>query len=342
MNIAGSTLARPMLVTMADGRGRISPLGLAALAVVGEGVNGAALRQRMEAEGALLDDGTETALLDELSELGLIRVARNEGNGSTYVTTSLGAQIAQRIGVGEAAAQLEELERLRTDLLSTIAHEMRTPLTAVRTSVGLLQDGSAQPSSEQRQQLLDVIERNAERMQRLIADILDLSRFRSGAIRLQSRRFDARQMAQEVIAGIQPIAEQRHQVLELEPASRPVAVFGDHRRLEQALVNLVSNAQRFAPDGGRVTVSVESDRATVRWRVRDDGPGIPAEDRARLFERFFVGRSDRNAPRDGVGLGLPTALAIAQAHGGTIEVDSQPGQGSTFTLAVPVAGAGEE
>jgi signal transduction histidine kinase len=190
--------------------------------------------------------------------------------------------------------------------------------------------------------LLDVIERNAERMQRLIADILDLSRFRSGAIRLQSRRFDARQMAQEVIDGIQPIAEQRHQLLELEPAAKPVAVFGDHRRLEQALLNLVSNAQRFAPDGGRVTVGVESDGQTVRWRVRDDGPGIPADDRARLFERFFVGRSDRNAPRDGVGLGLPTALAIAQAHGGTIEVDSEPGQGSTFILAVPVAGASEE
>jgi signal transduction histidine kinase len=121
----------------------------------------------------------------------------------------------------------------------------------------------------------------------------------------------------------------------------PVFVFGDHRRLEQALVNLISNAQKFSPAGADVTVSVESREKLVRWRVEDRGPGIAEADQARLFERFFVGRGDRSRAREGVGLGLPTALAIAQAHGGTIDVDSELGRGSTFTLVVPVDGPGE-
>src|SRR4029079_5946537 len=99
-----------------------------------------------------------------------------------------------------------------------------------------------------------------------------------------------------------------------------------------------SNAQRFAPDGGTVTVRVTERGEDTTWAVTDAGPGIPAADQERLFERFFVGRNDVTGPRQGVGLGLPTALAIAQAHDGTIEVDSEPGRGSTFTLVVPTHG----
>ena len=115
-------------------------------------------------------------------------------------------------------------------------------------------------------------------------------------------------------------------------------MYGDHRRLEQALVNLLSNALRFSPEGGRVTVAVGREARWATLSVRDAGPGIPDADRPRLFERFFVGRTDRGGPRDGVGLGLPTALAIAQAHGGRIDVESEPGSGSTFRLVVPIDG----
>jgi signal transduction histidine kinase len=327
-----------MLTFMPEGRLSLSPLALAALALVGEEVDRQSLVQRFGEAGAAVADEAAADLLAQLADLGMIRVARASASEATYVTTSLGSKIAARTQGGRAPAQLHELETLRTDLLSTIAHEMRTPLTAVRTSVGVLRYSSARPTAAQSEALLDVIERNADRMQRLIGDILDLSRFRAGTIRLQSRRFDAREMAHGVVEGIRPLADQRRQTLELRSARGDTTVFGDHRRLEQALLNLVSNAQRFAPDGGHVAVHVRGDGETMRWSVTDDGPGIPAADRRRLFERFFVGRSDRNSPRDGVGLGLPTALAIAQAHGGTIEVRSRPGTGSTFTLAVPVAG----
>jgi signal transduction histidine kinase len=191
--------------------------------------------------------------------------------------------------------------------------------------------------------MLETIGRNADRMQRLVGDILDLARYRSGSIRLQLRRFDATAMAMSAVAVMEPLVQLRNQRLDLDlPESHGPLVFGDHRRLEQALVNLVSNAQRFAPDGGRIAVAVAADGDAVRWNVTDDGPGIPLDDQARLFERFFVGGTDRQDRREGVGLGLPTALAIAQAHGGTIEVDSVPGRGSTFGLVVPIGGPEEE
>ena len=120
-------------------------------------------------------------------------------------------------------------------------------------------------------------------------------------------------------------------------------MYGDRARLDRALLNLVANAHHFAPDGGRITVRLKNgDDGLIRWSVTDDGPGISAADQAHLFERFFVGGHDPDAPQEGVGLGLPRALAIAQAHGGSIEVQSRPGRGSTFTLVVPSAGPPEE
>ena len=243
------------------------------------------------------------------------------------------------LGARDETERLAELEQLRTDLLSTIAHELRTPLTAVRTSVSLLQDAEHAPDEDQRNTLLATIDRNALRMQRLVGDILDLARFRAGSIQLQLRRFDAGELATAVIDRSRPLAEAAGQELRLATSAKPVWVFGDYRRLEQALVNLLSNAQKFSPAGAAVDIDVQRQcDGTVSWRVTDRGPGISAGRQTRLFERFFVGLNDRAGGGRGVGLGLPTALAIAQAHRGTIEVESVLGEGSTFTLVVPAEG----
>jgi signal transduction histidine kinase len=321
-----------------------SALAVAALALLDHGLTATALAGRLEAEGARVEPATADQALRELVALGLVRIARRGAAGPEYVTTSLGGQVREQGLLAGSGEILREIERLRTDLLSTIAHELRTPLTAVRTSAGLLLDPASRPTDEQRQAMLETIERNAARMQRLVADILDITRFRSGAIRLQLRPFDASVLADEVASAIRPLALERGLRIDIvAPADGGPTVFGDHRRLEQALLNLVSNAQRFATDGGTVVIQVEADAAgDVRWAVTDDGPGIAPADQARLFERFFVGRNDRAGAREGVGLGLPTALAIAQAHGGTIDVRSLPGAGSTFTLVVPAAGPGTD
>jgi signal transduction histidine kinase len=178
-------------------------------------------------------------------------------------------------------------------------------------------------------------------MQGVITDVLEISRFRSGAIRLQSRRFDAFELAGAVVEALRPLTEKRRHRLQLS-GDPPTIVFGDYRRLERALMNLVSNAHRYTSDGGEISIDVAAIGDNVCWRVTDTGPGISRTDQRQLFERFFVGRTGQGDANEGVGLGLPMALAIAQAHGGTIEVQSEPGAGSSFSLMVPAAGPAEE
>jgi two-component system phosphate regulon sensor histidine kinase PhoR len=316
-----------------------SPLLRALLPLIADGADEATIAATFARLGMDPRPGVIHDLLEDAAALGLVRVAAPGANGPRFVLTSLGQQLTAADDLdGADSDRLRDLETLRTDLSATIAHELRTPLTAIRTCAGLLMSDDAQPSPEQHRTLVQTIERNAERMQRVVGDILDLARFRAGSIALQLRRFDPVAMGGEVIASIAPVAEAEGVRVELASPSRRLTVFGDHRRLEQAVLNLVSNAVRFSPAGGRVVVEVSAAQGWVRVAVRDDGPGIAPDDQRRLFERFFVGRTDRTGPRDGVGLGLPTALAIAQAHGGRIEVQSAPGAGSTFSLVVPQDG----
>jgi signal transduction histidine kinase len=234
---------------------------------------------------------------------------------------------------------LEELERLRSELLATVGHELRTPLTAIRTSIGLLLDPGLEPSDDQRQQLLGTIGRSADRMQRLLTELLDLARLRSGRVEMTWASLDARDVAREVEAAVGPMAATRDQRLVVELPDAPITVWGDRGRLEQALLNLVANAQKFSPEGADVLLRVSADPdGRVRWSVVDSGPGIAPNEQERLFERFFVGASDRHVAGGGTGIGLPTALAIAQAHGGAIEVDSEVGRGSAFHLVIEPGG----
>jgi signal transduction histidine kinase len=211
----------------------------------------------------------------------------------------------------------------------------------VRTSVGLLLDPALDPSSAQQHTLLETIDRNASRMQRVVDDILDLARFRAGRVQLQLRRFDATELARSSIASVAPLAHARRQDIELSAPPGNVPVFGDFRRLEQALVNLLSNAGKYSPGGTAISVPVASSGQEVSWAVADRGPGIRPDDQARLFERFFVAARDGTEAAGGIGLGLPISLSIVEAHGGRIDVDSQPGRGSTFRMIVPAEGPAE-
>lgn len=320
-----------------------SPLAVAALALIHDHVTPSDLTTRFATAGAGIEERSSEALLDELSGLGLARVVRGVHGDGDYYPTPLGARLlgASFAGRPEHADVLAEIEHMRTDILATIAHELRTPLTAVRSSIGLLLDPAIDPSADQHQTLLETIDRNATRMQRVVGDILDLARFRAGRVQLQLRRFDATELAQSAISSVAVLAESRGQTIALEEPARPVLVFGDYRRLEQALVNLLSNAEKYSPEGRRITVSVAGVGLEVAWTVTDQGHGIKAADKARLFERFFVGGRDRSEATAGIGLGLPITLLIVEAHDGRIDVHSRPGHGSTFSIVVPAAGPKE-
>ena len=318
-------------------------MAVAALALMQGGATVADLESRFSENGADLRPGIVEDLLSELESLGLVRIARG-APAREYVLSSLGRRLVEHGAWTDAAVPMKDLERMRTDFLSIIAHELRTPITVMRTLTGLLLDPASDPTAEQRRTMLETMERNAERMQHLIGEILDLARYRAGTIGLQLRQFDATELAESAVATIRPLAERPRPDGRAAPSARSgPRVYGDRPRLDRALLNLVANAHHFAPDGGRITVRLKGPSdGLIRWSVTDDGPGISAVDQAHLFERFFVGRHDPNAPQEGVGLGLPRALAIAQAHGGSIEVRSRPGHGSTFTLVVPSAGPPEE
>lgn len=291
-----------------------------------------------EAHGLHVSHDDAARLLTRATAIGLARVADDLNGAQRYVATSLGQRAATALLAvdPELAVGLEELERLRSELLATIGHELRTPLTAVRTSVGLLLDPGLDPSDAQRQQLLATIGRSADRMQRLLAELLDLARLRSGRAEMEFASFDARDVARDLVSEVSPVAAARDQRLLLDVPEQPVRLRADRRRIEQAVLNLVSNAQKFSGPGADVTLRiVRDDDGAVRWTVIDQGPGIGPDERERLFERFFVGTSDRRGAGGGSGIGLPTALAIAQAHGGTIQVESELGIGSAFHLVVP-------
>ncbi|MEO8246137.1 MAG: ATP-binding protein [Chloroflexota bacterium] len=322
---------------------RPSPLAVAALALLGEHVTPAGLVERLAAINATIDERLARALLDELCGLGLGRVVRGPSTEGDYFSTPLGERILGMSIAGQSKPLdlLTEIEQMRTEILTTIAHELRTPLTAVRTSIGLLLDPAIEPNADQHHALLEAINRNTTRMQRVVGDILDVARFRSGRIQLQLRRFDASELARSAISSVALLAEARGQTIEFESPVEPISVFGDYRRLEQALVNLLSNAEKYSPEEASITVSVAEAGAEVSWTVRDRGHGISTADQARLFERFFVASRDRSETTAGIGLGLPISLLIAQAHDGRIDVRSDPGHGSTFCIAVPASGPRE-
>ena len=266
-----------------------------------------------------------------------VRVTRGQGMALSLQLILVGE--TQKLLLARDVTQAERVDAMRRDFVANVSHELRTPLTAIRTSVGLLLDPGIVPSPDQRQQLLSTIGRSADRMQRLLTELLDLARLRSGRAELQRAAFDARDVARDVAAAVEPMAAARSQRVRMELPERAVRMVGDRRRLEQALLNLVANAQKFSPAGAEIDLSLaRTDDGAVRWTVVDRGPGIGAEEQARLFERFFVGTSDGNVAGGGAGIGLPTALAIAQGHGGTIEVDSEVGRGSIFHLVVPAGG----
>jgi signal transduction histidine kinase len=277
-------------------------------------------------------------ILAQLGHLGLAGIASvtSDASSARFVTTVLGRrEIAAVAASAELDAQLADLEHLRNELISAVAHELRTPLTAIRTCVGLLQDEHVRPNEAETQQLLANIAASAERMQQFVADVLDIARFRAGSVRLQLRQFDAVALVHDVARLSEPLIATRRQRLHVDAPAPPIPVYADRRRVEQVLVNLLSNASKFSPDESEIVIDVQKHDSDVIWSVRDHGAGIPPEDQPHLFERFFV--ANPRGDSAGTGLGLPLSLAIAEAHQGSIEVETEVGRGSTFRLRIPAS-----
>jgi signal transduction histidine kinase len=235
------------------------------------------------------------------------------------------------------ASELEQVERLRRDLVANVSHELKTPISALRAHLENLLDGVERPDPE----TLQIMLQQSERLSRLVEQLLDLSRLESGDVPMDPQPMALAPLVAQVMSEVEVAAAGRSaDVRNLVPRDLE-QVMADPERIHQVLYNLLDNAVRFTPPDGsvQVTAAVAGDRCEVT--VADTGPGIPAEHLPFVFERFYradAARARGSAGSGGTGIGLAIVRSVVQAHGGTVRAESEPGRGSAFTFDLPLAG----
>jgi signal transduction histidine kinase/FixJ family two-component response regulator len=279
--------------------------------------------------------------------LGALSLAISE-SGRRYGPTdlALAEDLGYRAGVAIDHARLyheaQNAVRVRDQFLSIASHELKTPLTALLGNAQMLQRRAIREGnfSARDQRALHVIAAQAVRLNKMIAALLDISRIELGQLSIERAPMDLCALARRVTAEMQPTLEQH--VIEYSDTNEPLWVEGDELRLEQVLQNLIGNAVKYSPAGGTVTIRVEQRGSYACAIVQDQGIGIPVNSVPQLFTRFY--RADNVNPQNisGMGIGLFVVKEIVSLHGGTVEVASQEGQGSTFTVCLPLAAAASE
>ncbi|MET9849269.1 ATP-binding protein [Streptomyces ossamyceticus] len=232
--------------------------------------------------------------------------------------------------------KLRALDQAKSDFLSTVSHELRTPLTSIVGYIELLKDEETGPLTPPQLRMLDVVDRNANRLRALIEDLLTLSRIESGTFGSMKKPVDLHGLVASAADAIRPAAEAASVALETRCPARPLVLEADGDQLDRVLMNLLSNAVKFTPEGGKVTVATETRNGEAVLTVSDNGIGIPPAEQEKLFQRFFRASNATDAAIPGTGLGLTIVHTIVANHGGEMEVHSEEGRGTTFTARLPL------
>lgn len=266
-------------------------------------------------------------------------------NAALYEEAQRGREAAEREG-----QRLRELEQMKDEFLSTAAHELRTPLTTIRMSAGIVEEQlrmmaegqsaspptAARPVDARLLDLMALVLDGSQRMHSLVNDLLDLTRLEQGRATLFVENLDLRDVVRASVAATMPLFESKGQHLSMRLPEVYCGVRGDRQRLEQIVINLLSNAGKYSPDGSQVEIRTIRSGDECLVTVRDNGPGVPAEEREQIFERFYRSSLHRQDRTPSTGLGLPIARKIADMHKGRVWVEPAQGGGSIFTLALPV------
>jgi PAS domain S-box-containing protein len=241
------------------------------------------------------------------------------------------------IALGIDVTRLKEADRMKDHFVSVVSHELRTPLTAMRGSLGLLAGGVAGEMPAEARPLVDIALQNSDRLWRLVNDLLDIEKMSAGHVDFRVQPLDWRPLLAEAVEASRGLMQQYDVGFELDPG-KALRVRGDPDRLSQVLSNLILNAAKFSPPGGIVTVGAEPlPGGRVRTRIRDRGPGIPREFRARIFQPFSQAESGDSRRTGGTGLGLAISREIVTRLGGAIGFDDAPGGGTVFWFDLPEA-----
>ncbi|MBD2101426.1 PAS domain S-box protein [Leptolyngbya sp. FACHB-261] len=235
----------------------------------------------------------------------------------------------------QANANLSRLEKLKSELVATVSHEIRMPIATVATAIAALKSLAPQLSPEATK-VLDISERESRRLARLVNSLLDFAKLDSGTYRWREEPVDLKAILLQAVQATQPLYENRHIQLHCALAEPTFEVCGDSDRLVQLVINLLDNAAKFSPMHTQVWLSLERQDQQAMVSVRDQGPGIPDEQQLNVFELFSQMQEPNGKRPRGIGLGLYLCRQIAQHHGGYLTVQSQPGQGSTFSLSLPL------
>ena len=230
---------------------------------------------------------------------------------------------------------LRESDKAKSELISVVSHDLRTPLTSIVGYLEVIRDGEAGPLTAEQERFLAIVKRNADRLLTLANDLLFISRAEAGRIDLNFEELTLDRVAADAVENQRPDAVAHRVGLQLE-SSLSAPIMADRRRLDELIANLVSNAVKFTPAGGSVAVAVTSGEGCVRLEVSDTGVGIPLDQQEHLFERFY--RSPDASGTPGAGLGLAIVKAIADAHDARITVRSRLGEGTTFRVEFPCLG----
>jgi len=254
-------------------------------------------------------------------------------------STGLEKRVEERtVELKTARDEAEAASLLKSQLVTTMSHELRTPLTSIVGSLGMLSKNNVRDDPEIFSNLLDVARRNSQQLSKLVDDILDVDKLEAGTIGLQMERLDLSKLVRGTVELNAGYAVEHDVSIEMADSPPNVMVLGDHMRLTQVMANLLSNAAKFSPKGGNITVSLSQNDELVTVNVSDQGPGVPTELRDSVFEKFVRGENIDSRNQGGTGLGLNISKSLIEQHGGTIGFYSETEGRTTFFFTLPTLG----
>lgn len=260
---------------------------------------------------------------------------------ATAIVQNQDGRIVGAVSIPTDAARLKEIEKLQSDFVANMTHELRSPLTSIKAALDMMRKEGTAPGA---QNILNTAIRNAERLNSIITDILDFSKLQSGKLVFRQARTEPAAIAREAADSMKAWAQSKGITLDLRAEPELPPVYADPNRTTQVLINLLSNAIKFTPAKGRIEISVDAGKEAlsnyVFFSVKDSGPGIKKEDQDKIFEKFVQVASGEKVGGTGLGLAITKAMTVMQ--GGRLTLESEPGKGSTFRAAMPIfRGQGE-